>query len=106
MSKYVDIKITDDDLAVNVSGGVEFVSDKESITQDIKHAIRESGYLVNLIGERSKDKRNLLQQKIIIIVEDDTRIIPGTVEMYEANNERWIIEAETYEYGKVKLTVF
>ena len=104
--KYVDILIENDDMALDENGMPKYVADSDSIVQDLKHAVRESGYLVNLIAERSSEKRLLLHQQIIIVIENDERIIPGTVFMHEYENANLIIDAETYEFGRVALTVW
>lgn len=108
LGKYIDIKIEDDDLATDVDGLPLFVSDQDSIIQDIKHMIRESGYLISLVAERSPESRQMWIQNIILLIEDDERIIPGSVQMYpattgDATEGRWTIEADTYEYGTFNL---
>ncbi len=111
MKKYIDLKITDDSLAVDADGQALFVSDLDCITQDIKHMIRESGYLVSIIGERSSEQRQLYIQRIIRLVEDDIRIIPGTVQIsaskdnFNSGNGMWSLTADTYEYGKTNLNI-
>ena len=109
--KYIDLKITDDDLALDSDGTPLTVSDKVSIVQDLCHAIRESGYAVNMIGERNRDMRRLLQQKILEVVENDTRIIPGTANFYEDTVNfvngvgKYTIIADTYEYGQAQVGI-
>jgi len=107
VKKYVDLKIVDDDLALNSDGIPEMVCNVESIVQDVCHAVRESGHLVLMIGERNSEKRGLQMQKIIIVVEDDERIIPGTVAMYEMFIQgtvgRWGLTGNTYEFGNINL---
>ncbi|UDQ97946.1 DUF2590 family protein [Lentisphaerota bacterium WC36G] len=111
MKKYVDLKITEDTLAVDGDGQALFVSDLDCIVQDIKHMIRESGYLVEIIGERSQEQRQLYIQRIIRLVEDDERIIPGTVQITASsdnfinNSGVWSLTAFTYEYGFANLNL-
>lgn len=108
-AKYIDLLISDDDLALDPAGVPELVWDRDSIAQDIKHAIRESGYLVEMVAERSRDRRRLLMQKIRLLVEDDLRIVPGTVEIeplwfgFPGNEGRWGLVAQTREFGAVDL---
>ena len=111
MKKYLDLKITDDTLAVDGDGQAIFVSDLDCIVQDIRHMIRESGYLVAIIGERSQEQRQLYLQRIIRLVEDDRRVIPGTVQItassdnFKNNDGAWSLTASTYEYGKTSLNL-
>jgi hypothetical protein len=62
--------------------------------------IRETGYLVQMIGERSKDKRQHYMKLIEIAVEEDTRIVPGTAKVSQGNIGQFIITASTVEYGR------
>ncbi len=109
--QYIDLLIEDDDLKLDADGIPVMTSDKPSIVQDICHAIRESGYAINMIGERNSEKRALLQNKILTIVEDDTRIIPGTAKFYsdpinfKNNVAIYTIVADTYQYGKAKIQI-
>lgn len=106
MKKYFDLKIVDDALAVDLDGLPQQVWDLDSITQDLKHAIRESGLLVKLIGDRSSELRQLALQDIVLLVEDDTRIIPGTCEIEETSTVgTYNLTAQTYEFGSVNLEV-
>ncbi len=102
MAKYVDLKISKyDDLATDDARAAELVLDVDVIAQDVKHMIRESGYLVAMIGERNPDRRRLLLQQISMLVEEDTRIVPGTVEITDDGSlKRWTLSAETYEFGR------
>jgi len=108
---YTDLKIKDDDIALDSDGRVEYVHDRDCIIQDLIHAIRESGYLVAMVAERSPEKRKLLLQKITLLVEDDERIVPGTVTITDnapspgMNDWSWDLLAETYEFGNVELKI-
>ena len=102
---YSDILIESDDLVVDGNSQVEIIEDRMVILQDLIHAIRESGYLVEMIAERDAERRRLLQNKIIELAEDDSRIIPGTVE-FEGSGELWTLIAETYEFGKLRSPVW
>lgn len=100
MPKYFDLKIDDDDLLTDDYNQAVLVYDRDSIAQDVKHMIRESGYLVAMIGERDPDQRRLLLQQIMILVEEDKRIVPGTVSISsDGTLKRWTLRAETYEFG-------
>lgn len=91
--QFIDILITGRDLTLDPAGMPENVDNRASIAQDIKHMIIESGLLVQLVAERSPMKWAsnliLLEQ----MVEDDLRIIPGSV----------IIERDKNDAGRVFL---
>lgn len=106
-AKYYDLKISlADDLATDGSKRAELVWDLDSIAQDVKHMIRESGYLVDMVGERNPERRRLLLQQIAILVEGDSRIVPGTVAIStDGSLKRWTLRAETYEFGSLSQTL-
>ena len=86
--QYIDILITDRDIALDVAGMPENVDDRASIAQDIKHMIMESGVLVDLIAERSPMKWASNMTQLETMVEDDIRIIPGSVILDRDNNDK------------------
>jgi hypothetical protein len=97
VTTYSDIKIFDDDLATDDVQAV-IIHDRDVILQDLRHALRESGLLVTLIGERSTTRRRLAEQKIIDMVEADTRIVPGTVTL-TPGTDGYLLAGRTYEFG-------
>jgi len=110
MTVYSDISVpSSDDLALDANGQAVIITDRDVIAQDLIHAIRESGYLPQLVAERNAERRQLLIQKIILLVEDDARIIPGTVTMTgnaptETGEWTWDLLADTYDFGNLKLS--
>ena len=107
MATYKDVLITDDDLDIDGDDQAVIIYDLDVIVQDLIHAIRESGYLVEMVAERSDERRQLLIQKIILLCEDDKRIVPGTVtitadpENFTASKGKWALIADTYEFGEI-----
>jgi len=107
---HVDILIEDDDIALDVAGGVLYVERAVSIAQDLKHAIRESGFLSAMIAERDKELRAYYEQQILLLVEEDTRIVPGSVTFtlttptFPDSRGIWQLLADTYQYGQIKVT--
>ncbi|MEH6649987.1 MAG: DUF2590 family protein [Motiliproteus sp.] len=108
-AKYIDLLIEGDDLSLDQAGLPVLVFDRDSIAQDIKHAIRESGHLIEMVAERSDEKRRLLLQKIRMVVEEDRRIVPGTVEItlltpnFTGSAGDWALVADTREFGPVDI---
>ncbi len=100
--KYIDVLVTDDGIALDSVGNPILISGRASIAQDIKHMIRESGLLVQLIGERSTERVQLNLVRLENLVEDDVRIKPGTAKITRTDNETFWIQATTLEYGNLE----
>ena len=94
VGKFVDLLITDRDITLDVAGMPGYVEDRASIAQDIKHMIIESGILVELIAERSPMKWASNMTRLERMVENDIRIIPGSI----------ILERDTKNIGKIFMT--
>lgn len=105
MSDYFDLLITSDAIALDQIGLPLSVDGRASIAQDLKIMIRESGLLVELIGERNaqKIKRNMI--RIEQMVENDLRITPGTASMTRSKTDEFYLTAKTIKYGDVALEV-
>ncbi len=86
--KWRDILIDDRDLVPDTAGLPEYVINRPTITQDIVHMIMDSGLLIELVGERSKTRWDANMAKIEMLVEDDKRVIPGTVIIDYQDRER------------------
>lgn len=97
MSIYSDLEIRDDDLALD-GAQAALIVDRDVILQDLRHALRESGLPLLLIGERSGVRQRLIVNQMINLVEEDTRVIPGSVRMTPEPGG-WLIAGETYEFG-------
>ena len=97
--KYIDIKVVDGGWDIDAGQQPLSCSDLYSIAQDIKHAVMESGLLVELVAERSSVLREDVLIQIEQLAESDVRIIPGTATVSELSIGEIILVAETYEYG-------
>ena len=101
MSQYVDILMNDDDITLDAAGGAIYVTGRASIAQDIKHLIRETGLLVEMIGERDDIALQLKIQQLIIAIEDEPRVVPGTVAITRTDTETLYLTADT-ELGPIE----
>lgn len=103
MADYLDILISGDSIALDNVGLPLTVEGRASIAQDIKHMVRETGLLVEMIGERNAQriKRNMV--RIEQAVENDARIRPGTARMTRLNNDTFFITAKTMKYGDLEV---
>ncbi len=105
MADYVDLLITDNDLTLDAAGEPMLVYDADCIAQDIKHLIRESGLMVEIIGQRDSIKVKANLQALTLLIEDDVRLVPGTVSITQVDTETFYITATTYKYGNINVQV-
>jgi hypothetical protein len=103
--KYIDLLITERDFSLNAGREPIFCNNRISIGQDCIHAIIESGLTTKLVAERSPTLRADVLTQMIILVEDDERIIPGTVVVSEESPIRLWVTAETYDFGPITARV-
>lgn len=102
---YWDLRIVDNDIALDVGGQPLRLADRASIAQDIAHMIRERGYLTAMLAERDVRKRRLAMVRITIDVDDDVRIVPGTARIEEASPGELWLTARTVKYGALTLVL-
>ncbi|REL20482.1 DUF2590 family protein [Morganella morganii] len=100
-SLYIDLLITDRDFTLNSGNEPVLCDNWVSIAQDCVHAIIESGLATQLVGERSPTLRADLRNQIEMLVEDDDRIVPGTVRANEESPVKLWITADTYDFGRI-----
>lgn len=93
--QWTDILIVDRDLSLDVAGIPETIADRGSIAQDIKHMFMDTGVAVELIGERNPAKWRQNQDRMERMVEEDRRIIPGTVFIERTDDQTLYITADT-----------
>lgn len=103
MAEYYDLLIDGDSIVLDDFGLPVGVEGRASIAQDIKHMIRETGLLVQMIGERSAEKIKRGMVKIEQHIEDDERIRPGTARMIRLDNETFLVTAKTMQYGDIEV---
>lgn len=101
----IDLLIVNDDLVLNNANIPELITERACIAQDIKHMIRESGLLVELIGNREAEKTQLNLTQIEINIEADLRIQPGTAKVIQQDNETFLVTAMTIEYGPLEISL-
>lgn len=98
---YLDLLITGEDITLDSGSQPVICDNRVSIEQDIKHAILESGLATQLIAERSRILRRDIILQMVLLVEEDVRLIPGTVSIIEEKLGQLFITAETYEFGRL-----
>ncbi|MEZ8880254.1 DUF2590 family protein [Vibrio lentus] len=97
--KYQDLLIENGDVVLDAGRNPVLIQDRAVIAQDIKHAIIESNLAVELIAERSPSKKADIQTKLELLVEEDIRLVPGTVQLEEPTEGTIYVLATTAEFG-------
>lgn len=104
--KHIDLLVENGDFVIDAAGFAAPVSDRYSIGQDLKHRIIESGLLHLLIAQRSTLERDKIINKILIEVDKDERLQPGTAKILPLVNSPGIyyLTAITLEYGGLQVS--
>lgn len=102
---YIDLLIENGGFSLNAGNEPELCNNRKSIGQDIIHAIIESGLATQLIAERSPTLRADIFTQLELLVENDERIVPGTVEISEESQKRLWVTASTYDFGTLSYQV-
>ena len=102
---YFDLLIENGDFSLNAGNEPELCNNRKSIGQDIIHAIIESGLATQLIAESSPTLRADIFTQLELLVENDERIVPGTVEISEESQKRLWVTASTYDFGTLSYQV-
>ncbi|WP_019615088.1 DUF2590 family protein [Psychromonas ossibalaenae] len=97
--KYIDLQVMNGGWEIDAGQQPLECSDLYSISQDIKHAIMESGLARELIGERNPALRADVLVQIEQLTELDIRITPGSATATERQAGEIILTADAYEYG-------
>ncbi|AKH22538.1 DUF2590 family protein [Escherichia coli] len=100
-SLYIDLLITDGDLTFNSASEPVLCDNRQSIAQDMIHALIESGLPCRLIAENSPTLRADLFTQMVILLEEDERLIPGSVFIDEEQRGQLLVTADTYDFGQL-----
>lgn len=103
--RYQDVLIVNGDLVLDAGRNPVLIQDRAVIAQDIKHAIIESNLAVDLIAERSPSLKADIRTQLELLVEEDQRLVPGTVRLEEPEEGVIYVLADTNEFGSLSLSV-
>ena len=103
--KYQDILIENGDVVLDAGRNPILIQDRAVIAQDIKHAIIESNLAVDLIAERSPSKKADIRTKLELLVEEDVRLVPGTVRLEEPTEGTIYVFATTIDFGDMQFEI-
>ncbi|KJF83557.1 DUF2590 family protein [Photobacterium angustum] len=102
---YQDLWIDNGDLVLDEGHNPHLIQDRAVIAQDIKHAILESQLAVMLIAERSASLIADIKIQIELLVEDDVRLVPGTVRIEQPKDGTLYIFAKTRDFGDLDFSI-
>lgn len=105
MNTCIDLLIANNDLVLDPSHQPQLVDDLASIAQDIAHLIRDSGLLVELVAERDHLRQRDCLQRIELLVEEDHRLVPGTVRITRHRPGQFQVTAKTVRFGAMEVVL-
>jgi len=105
LSKYSDLLIVDGALSLDVGAQPNLTNTRASIAQDLKHLLMESGLVAKLVAQRNATMRSDVYTEIELLIETDTRLVPGSIELDISTPKLITITATTYEFGPLALDV-
>lgn len=103
--KYNDLLIQNNDLVLDAARVPLNIDGRASIAQDIVHLIRDSERLKQIVAERSRLTRRDQLRQIELLMEADTRLVPGTCRIDDEGAGRFLVTATTVDYGELSLGV-
>ena len=95
----IDLNIVEEDLLLDAFRHAGQLSNADVVAQDIKHRIIESGLLPPLIKQRNPDAIANVLTELELLVEQDSRIVPGTVSINAFNTGLIDIYALTKDFN-------
>lgn len=104
-AKYSDLLIKDGALAIDAGAQPQLTNTRASIAQDVKHMLMESGLVTKLLAQRSATMRSDVYTEMELLIETDSRLVPGSIELDIAKPELITITAITYEFGAISTEV-
>lgn len=101
-AKYIDLHISNGDVVLDAGLNPTYLTDRAVIAQDIVHAILETGLAHLLVSDRGTGVTADTQTRLKILVEDDVRIMPGTVRIEQIGTSgQWWVFADTIDFGPI-----
>lgn len=89
----VDLLIIRGEVVLDEHGLPQLIGGRDVVAQDIGHRLEDSGLVFLLIGERNQNSIKSLLLKIRLEVENDKRVIPGTVQTaFDTRDEKGTLQ--------------
>ena len=105
MSLFIDLHINNGDVVLDAGLTPTYLTDRAVIAQDIVHAILDTGLAHLLVSDRGTGITADTQIKIKLLVEDDVRIMPGTVRVEQVSSGQWWVYADTINFGSISSSI-
>lgn len=105
LKKYSDLYIIGGGISLNAIAEPALIDTRASIAQDVKHRLMESGLVTKLLAQRNSTLRNDVYTEMELLIETDTRLVPGSIVLYTGNESLITINAKTYEFGDINTEV-
>ncbi|WP_028115880.1 DUF2590 family protein [Ferrimonas senticii] len=102
---FVDLLIADGGLMLDDGQQPLQVDGTPSIGQDIRHTIMESGLARKLLGNRSQAERADVLTEIELLVEQDARLVSGSIWIEEQAHDRYLLTAQTQHGDGLNLEI-
>lgn len=99
MTDYLDLLVTEGDFTLDAAANPLTARERNSLAQDIKHMVLETGLLIELVGERNPEKIQLNLGRIERKIDLDPRMVPGTGKVTVIDSETYYLTATTVDYG-------
>ncbi|MCR4443482.1 MAG: DUF2590 family protein [Peptococcaceae bacterium] len=89
-----DISLVDMDFVVKADGDIDMVSGRECLAQDLKHMVLSDAGIQQYLKDEATEINKLdFQQAIVMLLETDPRVVPGTAACEVSTWERDNIQA-------------
>jgi hypothetical protein len=98
---HIDLSVINRDLSLDSLLTPQTLTKADVIGQDVKHRLIESGLPFLLVGQRNKSGIDKVLTEIELVVEQDDRLVPGTIEIFYDTEKNIQVNAETKEYGQL-----
>lgn len=99
---YIDLKIINGDFVLDSGNEPILCDNRVSISQDVVHRIIDAGLVKELIAERSPVLRRDILLRMELLTEEDIRLVPGTIVISDNGHGQFLIEADTYDFGRIE----
>ncbi len=101
MTLYRDLHIRNGELVLDIGNNPTLLSDRAVIAQDIVHALLDTGLVHLLLADRGSGAAADTKTRMVLLVEDDLRIMPGTVKVEQSDTGTWWLTADTIDFGLI-----
>lgn len=99
---HIDLNVVDRDLALDSLLTPEQLTKANVIGQDIKHRLIESGLPFLLVAQRNQNSIEKVLTEVELIVEQDDRLVPGTIQVFYGIDKSIKVHAQTKAYGQLE----